>query len=529
MRAVTACKNFVESTTKDGCIVDKLVGIEPSLEKAVDFISQVGPIFASTRFGGERCSPIVCVRHARGGKSTFLRLLLDKLQKSGKFAPILISFNGGFARRSDESARDAIVRMIACEFIDIDNEAEDSSQVVCDQKELLQHIKNSSEGKTVVLMIDELNQLEPLPLSPEASNFLKLNFLDAENRALIFSSHLPIDMEYAQKGTSYRESLFVPLLKSMDLSQLRVMADHCANLTPLEAAMYGYNPALIYSMKKSVAPIFSRVSQAGINIPEDGTERLILGAFVRQLLDGKVRVPDDALPWLKIVRKFDIFGSTPNIGIIEFPILFIAAILNLFPSMSGFNLEVWLMQLVADAARIGGGKDWEMIAQFALMLHCVETSVRGFQRATDCPINFLGKRQKVKDLEFRCVSLPGHLMTPDQAKSWLDDLFSKVAGPTLLMAVPTHSSFAIFDSIVALHVPDETTSFIGIQCKLGMDVPSSVSLPEWVEHAYLIRGSAAQKSWHGRDKWTFLSKEDIDLFLGYSLRPLCPKSWEPVY
>ena len=111
---------------------------------------------------------------------TFLRLLFGTLKDQGVgFAPIVITFNDGFVRRQGESSREAIIRMIACQFLDLSTE-EEERLVVCDHRKLLEHIDVTSEGKMVVLLIDELNQ-SGVPLDPETCMFLKDHFLDASS------------------------------------------------------------------------------------------------------------------------------------------------------------------------------------------------------------------------------------------------------------------------------------------------------------------------------------------------------------
>jgi type II secretory pathway predicted ATPase ExeA len=49
-------------------------------------------------------------------------------------------------------------------------------------------------GKPLVLLIDELNTLS-LPIDEACSQELKALFLNKENRMLVFSTHLPMDVD----------------------------------------------------------------------------------------------------------------------------------------------------------------------------------------------------------------------------------------------------------------------------------------------------------------------------------------------
>jgi len=112
---------------------------------------------ADVTSGNKRCSPVVYTRLSRGGKSTFLWLLFDKLKATGKYAPIIITFNGSFSPKTGESDTDAIVRSIASQFVDVEDT--DLNRIVCDTKKLLAHIEDTRGDKAVVLLIDELNML----------------------------------------------------------------------------------------------------------------------------------------------------------------------------------------------------------------------------------------------------------------------------------------------------------------------------------------------------------------------------------
>lgn len=221
IRGVLDCQNF--GVGKE-CPLEKLVNASVSVQFAMKIVDENAFVTANTRSGKLRCSPVVYTRLARGGKSTFLSLLFDELQASGRYAPILISFNGCFEYRSGESAKDAIIRSIATQFIDM-NSLEDT-RVVCDEDALLAHIEATRGDKAVVLLINKLNRLPGgTPLDSDASMFVKKHFLDTMNRALVFTSHLVMKIDYMTKETSLRKHELVPLPVSKDMKLLRAMDD----------------------------------------------------------------------------------------------------------------------------------------------------------------------------------------------------------------------------------------------------------------------------------------------------------------
>lgn len=523
MRGIADCTSTQILISKAGCSLDKLADIDSSVEEGLAAIKREAPVEANTFLADYRCSPIVYPRLARGGKSTFLASLFRELKEDAQFVPVLISFNGNcYVPRPGETARSAIVRAIASLLVDMPDD--ESIFIDCNERKLLEHIAETAKGKIVVLMIDELNQLG-VPLEPAASNFLKKNFLDAKNRSLVFTTHLPINMEHQSKG-NVRFPIIVPLPTSKDISLLKAMGPHCESLTPVEAAIYGYIPSLIYSLKRDRSTFENRVRSAALSIPTGRGEkkRQLVGAFVRQLLDGDMIAPDVDTPWMSKLRQFDIFGSIQETDRIQFCIGYIAAILDKLDFVGGTKFCEWLRVLLTHAKSVDSGKDWVIVVQFAVMLRCLEACLK--EQLTFSPINLLNDASEVEKLIVKQVSIPGDYSTADDAKVWLEKIASKTKLPTLLIATPSHSSFEVFDMLVCLHVPGKPLRAMGIQCKLGRGTPSTNSIvPAWIEQVYLFRGKA-KKSETQEGKWTYFSKEDVETFLGYSLRPLLPDNWE---
>ena len=393
-RRITDCNQISSDDLNAGCPLDKLVNLDESIKSALRVIEEEAPKEMNTSLGAYRCTPVVYPRLARGGKSTFLKVLYKALKDDGRFVPIFISFNGDFVRRKGEFARDSITREIAIQLIDTGSGLYKSS-IVCDNEKLLEHIENTRDGKMVVLLIDELNQLG-VPLDEEASSFLKKHFLDASNRALVFTSHMALDLDYFAKGGSIRDHKIVPLPVSNDIMKLRQMGAHCQALTELEAAMYGDIPSLIYSLKSDGTTFYSRVTMADIIFPRKGKHEVyykILEAFVDQLLDGEIEPLTEAnKEWISVVRQFDIFASVPETRKVLFPIGFIAAILDGFKFLKS-PIRPWLESLQTYASTVGSGKDWELITQFAVLLHCIKTCI-DTNYSSYCVVDFLGENKR---------------------------------------------------------------------------------------------------------------------------------------
>jgi hypothetical protein len=124
-----------------------------------------------------------------------LHLLFNELKASGKYAPIYISFSGAFQRFPNEFYAEAILRLIAVQFIDLpegQRAARDRFQF--NPTQVLEHKARSSNGREVVLLIDELNSLRK-PLDWTGAALLREEFLDKRGRYVVFSTHSPMNVD----------------------------------------------------------------------------------------------------------------------------------------------------------------------------------------------------------------------------------------------------------------------------------------------------------------------------------------------
>lgn len=520
---VTKCSNFSISAEQSGCPREKLVNINKTLQFALTQIEALSSVASDPDAGQFRCGPVIYPRLARGGKSTFLMLLFDELKKSEKFAPIIISFNGGFAMRDNETALQAMQRVIACKFVEVDASSE-ARRVVCDEKTLMQHISDTSEGKHVILLIDELNILGT-PLDIEAANFLKTRFLDSARRYLVFTSHMPIDLEFFENRImkpSSRDNHFVPLPICHDLSILQSMSKACESLTPVEAVIHGYIPSLIYSMKGGETTFLNRYKAIfRSNFPDNDRSRRILGEFIREVLRGSTRENEENEDWMCAVRKFDVFGSTTLDRTIEFPIGYIAAILDDFEYINPNETVSMCNNLLMYATTTDSGKDWELIIQFALMLHCLDACVNGGGGPFDILANRRGVRIPGLKFEFITLSTEFVSITSDALKAKVYALLDGFSHPVILVIAPVNCLFSVVDFIVATKI-DMTTKVFGVQCKKGRDKPQK-EVPDWFEKGFLVCGNASDFSYTSSLKtWTYLTKADVLHLLGHSLSSLYP-------
>ena len=165
-----------------------------------------------------RVPPTCAARCARGGKTTFLQKLGERLAEA-QYLPIFVSFNGEspVKRRDNELADEWLYRTIAYALLGANSSlrqdvAAKFGTVTCRESTLQPYFKSQ---KNVVLLVDELNQL--LLKSPnnanrdaerQAARFMKDVFLGAEGAYMVFTSHVQstgLDLTQYMEGNSVRD------------------------------------------------------------------------------------------------------------------------------------------------------------------------------------------------------------------------------------------------------------------------------------------------------------------------------------
>jgi hypothetical protein len=195
----------------------------------------------------DRVAPVIFSLLARGGKTTTLSYLFDELKKSGRYSPILISFNGSsyFQLYEGESKKAAILRLIAAQLCGETAPA----KIECDEKASDAYLGDAP----VVLLVDELNALQ-CPLESDAGLLLRKMFLDKRNRFLVFSTHVPMVVDALPLTLGRSQTIpssdcgywAVSLPTCFDESKLQSMSNRCGAVTRAEAAYFGGIPSLVY-------------------------------------------------------------------------------------------------------------------------------------------------------------------------------------------------------------------------------------------------------------------------------------------
>jgi hypothetical protein len=511
-KLVSACECF---NLQSGCPIDLLVDVHDAVAYAKDIVMAELPKLTDEA-GCYRVPPLVLSRIARGGKTTALCLLFDALKiievDGVKVNVMIISFNGStsFNNLSGETQTNAIIRNIVRQLIEPND---DHQRVIrCTPQVLDEYIGTSP----FVLLIDELNALSDV-LDEEAGSFLRRLFLDKKNRYLVFTTHVPMNLDpnkssnaalfMAGSGRGVK-SLYLPV--STNLQSLRLMPG-CESINAATVALYGGIPSLIYSVfaLNEIGP-FTRFKAAKLEeILIDVDMTSLLSQFVQAVIQGERN---------SHLRIFDQFAIT-TADRIQWPICYIKCILGLFEQtvVTRYILNQCI-HLETQASMTGGGLDWECIIKIALGFRCLNQQFHGYGSPFDIVQD--GEKTNVFVME-----LPDNIVSVSAAKKYI--LQSAQTTPALVLATPTYSSFPVVDGLVAYVAPKPKISLLyGYQAKLGQGLPAQNlrNKKQGLDKGILLQGRARDSALLTLG-WDCLDKVQAQALVGYSLKDLYPGNW----
>ena len=460
-----------------------------------------------------RVPPTCAARCARGGKTTFLQKLREKLA-GAQYFPIFVSFNGEspVQRRDNELADQWLYRTIAYALLPdgplCQEVAAKFGTVTCGESTLQAYFKSQ---KNVVLLVDELNQL--LLKSPnnadrdaerQAAKFMKDVFLGAEGAYMVFTSHIQstgLDLTQYMEGNSVRGLEVTGLPFAAELEELQNMGTAFSGLTYMKAAYYSRVPALLWSSHDDGSLLSQKVSQIQQHPKEhlaaflsevfNGTPLKDLEAF-RQLTDGSRKDRAIWIPCFMSPFLFQCSVTWPACGV----------------------LSRWLQAM--PAAEQKDGKAWEKIIAVAFGLRYIWQWMGGEQHSW----------------------LHGHegaaveCLDADPAATNVEDAIQKLRRPsqypTLQLVLPSHAQFEAVDLFAVRREADSTDLVMVAQQKEGRASVSKHPRPQTAQHAYWMRGSSTLQG-KKIDEWYLPSQSEIETFLGPSLAAAAPATWrDPV-
>ncbi|CAJ1390379.1 unnamed protein product, partial [Effrenium voratum] len=499
-------KRFLEL---DSCVDDCMQAVQDNL-----------PLV--TKSTKPRVPPAMLSRCMRGGKTTMLCKVFDRLKKEEKL-PIFISFNGDslVSKLDGEKVLDTMLRAIAVSLMkNKPADKKDAQRVRCSEKALKAYLADKQD---VVLVVDELNVLlkaNPTDGHQDVGRFLREMFLDPAGRHLVFSTHIPtsagLDQVLGKGEGSSRTAIPIKMPRCAEVQRLRGMHPNCAALTPLEAVCFGYIPSLIYSVKTGDLDLKERFREI---IPAAESELPILAksflseSFLSEFFTGE-RGPDH-----DPVRAFDALTESPKRGQIRWILAYVG---QMCCYLGWKQVGAWIEELPSWSGKVESGQDWETVLLVALCLRCYEAKYSE-------PHELLGlAKGALRPAAVYVEKVPQENSTnPEVILAWWKgqpiDTY-----PYIAVLSPTFSKTEIVDAMW-VYQKDATASCLvrGMQAKLGSAYPKQ-NMPLGML-GLLFRGQAPDTTRNlERQRWKYLTASEIQSFLGKSLTAACPAHWPNV-
>ncbi|CAJ1394413.1 unnamed protein product [Effrenium voratum] len=492
-------KRFLEL---DSCVDDCMQAVQDNL-----------PLV--TKSTKPRVPPAMLSRCMRGGKTTMLFKVFDRLKKEEKL-PIFISFNGDslVSKLDGEKVLDTMLRAIAVSLMkNKPADKKDAERVRCSEKALKAYLADKQD---VVLVVDELNVLlkaNPTDGHQDVGRFLREMFLDPAGRHLVFSTHIPTSTGLDQvlgKGTgSSRTVIPIKMPRCAEVQRLRGMHPNCAALTPLEAVYFGYIPSLIYSVKTGDLDLKERFRDI---LPAAKSEKLPK-SFLSEFFTGE-RGPDH-----DPVRAFDALTESPKRGQIRWILAYVG---QMCCYLGWKQVGAWIEELPSWSGKVESGQDWETVLLVALCLRCYEAKYSE-------PHELLGlAKGALRPAAVYVEKVPQENSTnPEVILAWWKGQRIRTY-PYIAVLSPTFSKTEIVDAMW-IYQESATASCLvrGMQAKLGSTYPTQ-DMPLGML-GLLFRGKAPETSGNlARQRWKYLTASEIQSFLGKSLTAACPAHWPNV-
>lgn len=331
---------------------------------------------------------------------------------------------------------------------------------------------------------------------------------------------------------SARKLVLVNMPESFSLKELRSISPVCIDLTVEEAQYYGGIPSLIYATKMDVdelspATRFKRFSRS-FKLHKD----TLLKAYIYDVLN--------------CIFTGDLIGKSDEINMLgsfasvkeenreikaRWPLVYVSLIIEFLTRICTGSRDDDKSKFIAlwsivdlfrsykrDMLNIGSGMGWQTLVHALIIMRCMHAY------AGIPPLSLFGKF--IGDVTSVAVDRMPDVKSLESAK----DLIFTTMGPlklgSVVMFYPQYSSFHGVESFLAYKSSSDKVVVYGIQTKEGQARPNTTAvIPDWVTHFILIRGKAPEKCKPRKDKYIYMSKSQIEDFLGYSLETMYPANW----
>ena len=463
---------------------------------------------------------------------------------------MLISFksSSGFIRREGETQKQAILRVIAQQLVE--GTEDELDRLVVDEYALDKYIGE----RPFVLLVDQIDALSPSePLNVEAAYTLRALFVQ-ENRHLLMSTLIPMGIESVARW-NVRGYKSIPLPLSNSLKELRAMSTECSTLTPLEVAMHGGIPSLLYSVKVQGSDSDKHYRDRGISSAmsalSDVDAMYISSDIVEDFITGEAPLdaPYGPQPYPQIHRQAYHFAFSTSKSMYIWPLCYMQRILADMrvdePSRDDHLALLSTLDRLTKRASAGQrGKEWELVLQIGILLNCIGAMI---SRGISYPLSYPRFQIMISDTpEPRYLELPPDIATLDGAWSYLSDKLSRNREAMFTLVVPTHADFPMYD-LLLVYTPGFTTPLApkwgpstdrgklsgynvfvaGIQARarpggLSQPIPAFLNSGSYIAYGHSADKASVRPPSPG---WVCLSEEEVQRLLGFSLAPLRYIDW----
>eukprot|EP01031_Cornospumella_fuschlensis_P033455 gene33455-40474_t len=355
---------------------------------------------------------------------------------------------------------------------------------------------------------------------------------------------------------NFRSKLTITDADTEEVLGISSVDSQCTGLTQLQAAFYGYCPALILCVTRgtdSAAGRFNRIIRNDSKLTK--TKKAdIFADLVGELLTGKpcwpTQIPDDwQCHYHRRYYAFSIgtFDDKAKEFRLRWPLCYIRQIFDQDPpTPQGLSIQSGAIKdaldnlcVYANKEDTGTGLDWECIVHVALLIRCAHSVLM------DAALPLELGRFPTSERHVKHIVMPSNITNMIQARDYIcrtivNGLHDK---PTVMLFTPSASGLntldgflvfspgsvvladavrqgqAIFDTMRGTWIL--SVKVVGFQCKAGKKTPSK-DAPKFVPKAFLLRGDPAAEKCSTTRGWEFYSREQILNLLGWSLAPFLP-------
>jgi hypothetical protein len=463
--------------------------------------------------------PAISLQRCRRGGKTFMSYavasLLEDHYRDDDTAPfvIFISMNSTSRLFDTETAMNAVLARIAFELV----RGVRSSNAMPFFKFRKQYVNFEAvsewiEKNNVILIIDELNVVEPTRDEYETMSQFLDNLIGRRGCALLYTTHHKLQADLIREGQpqqlpflSLRAHLWQPIPRFNSVVCVRHMG---RSGSLWSAVLRGRIPALFVLPLDQIKDFMSLVSINGDTTRRDIFDAVLTGD-ISKLETGR-----------EVLRAYAYLLKRDGLSIHAWPPFLIAQHFVL-----GKNCPN--MRAVLEAPDTNQAKAFEALSQLAVVLRLLSSS------SNAC--NYVPRHPQIKKSDaFSATAIfevGGEVTDIAQLRKAVIKEFSNNRNKDVrqVVVIPLFESFPVYDFFLFFRARFKTKDWkiaVGYQCKMGTKYPDSkhqavgeVGKSVWIEGRSPITRLDPSNKRHG---WILLSREDHLHLLGESMFSALP-------